>query len=265
LHPAFREALVFRDLLETRLDFAGFTLNDFADLFTALVRDPAQFMGQAQLFQLFDYRRCLEDTGDNYQRTRAWMRLTSTLTRYEARGCLALHDFGACRRMLDIGGNSGEFALQMCRAHPALAATVFDLPLVCQVGMEHLLGEPEQERIGFVRGDARHDPLPAGHDLISFKSMLHDWPEAEARAFLDKAIAALEPGGTLLIFERVPIDATSRPLPFSVLPILLFFRSYRSPQFYAGHLALRGMQQIVHREIDLDTRFMLITARKPRA
>ena len=37
----FVTALRYRDLLETKLDFAGFTINDFADLFTALVKNPA--------------------------------------------------------------------------------------------------------------------------------------------------------------------------------------------------------------------------------
>jgi len=32
------------------------------------------------------------------------MRLTSTLTRYEAAACMELHDFSGYRRMLDIGG-----------------------------------------------------------------------------------------------------------------------------------------------------------------
>ena len=129
LSARFLSALRYRDLLETKLDFAGFTLNDFADLFTVLVRDAGSFAGHARLYQLFDYRRCLDSTTENYAQARAWMRITSTLTRYEARACMRLHGFGAYRRMLDVGGNSGEFVLQLCRRHPALRGTVLDLPL----------------------------------------------------------------------------------------------------------------------------------------
>lgn len=262
LHEDFRSALSYRDLLETKLDFAGLLLDDFADHFTALIRDPERFVRQGRLFELFDYRRAETPTLENYQRTRAWMRLTSTLTRYEARACLALHDFGAHRRLLDVGGNSGELALQLCRRHPELRATVFDLPLVCDIGLEHVLAESESDRIGFVRGDLRSDPLPAGHDLVTFKSVLHDWPQEDADRFLEAAVRALEPGGTVVIFERGPFDPQLRPPTFADLPVLLFFRSYRAPDGYLATLARLGLESIDCRAVELDTPMFLIRARK---
>lgn len=262
LSRRFLDALRFRDLLETKLDFAGFTINDFADLFTALVKDSRGFAAKARLFQLFDYRKCLEPSPENYAQTRAWVRITSTLTRYEALACIGLHDFSAYRRMLDVGGNSGEFILQLCRRNPELRGTVFDLPLVCEAGMEHLLGEAEQPRIGFLPGDVRSDPLPSGCDLITFKSMLHDWPEEEARGFLGKAVQALEPGGTLLIFERGPVRVREATPPFSALPTLLFFRSYREPAWYVAELEALGLRDASVREIDLDAPFFVVSAKK---
>jgi len=261
----FLTALRYRDLLETKLDFAGFTINDFADLFTALVKDPAGFTGQARLFQLFDYRRCLDTRIENYGPTRAWMRITTTLTRYEALACLGLYDFGKHRRMLDVGGNSGEFVLQVCRRHSEIQGTVFDLPLVCEIGMEHVLGEPECTRIGFISADVRTDPLPEGYDLIAFKSMLHDWPAQEARLFLDKAARALKPGGVLLIFERGPLEVGAAAPPISMLPIMLFFRSYRPPLDYVTQLQALGFEGVGYQTIQLDSPFFLVTGRKPGA
>lgn len=261
----FLDALRYRDLLETKLDFAGFTINDFADLFTVLIKNAGGFMGQARLFELFDYRRCLEPSIENYAVTRAWMRITSTLTRYEALACMALYDFGGHRRMLDIGGNSGEFILQLCRRNAGLHGTVLDLPLVCEIGMEHVLAEPEGSRIGFVKADIRSDLVPLGYDLITFKSMLHDWPAQEARQFIDKAARSLSPGGTLLIFERGPLRVGAAAPPMSMLPILLFFRSYRPPLDYATQLQGLGFQEIRHQEIELDSPFSLVCGKKPRA
>ncbi len=262
LSREFTLALRYRDLLETKLDFAGFTMNDFADFFTAMVKNPGSAAPQGRLFELFDYRRCFDPTIENYQRTRAWMRLTSTLTRYEARACMRLHDFGRYRRMLDIGGNSGEFILQLCRKFPELRGTVLDLPLVCEIGMEHVLAEPEHPRITFVKADIRNDSVPAGYDLVAFKSMLHDWPEEEADRFITKAARSLSPGGTLLIFERGPLQVREAAPPFSLLPVLLFFRSYRLPAVYMRRLEALGLKDVEHREIELDTPFFLVTARK---
>ncbi len=65
--------------------------------------------------------------------------------------------------MLDVGGNSGEFVLQICRKNPAILATVFDLPLVCEIGLEHIQPQPEADRITFVKGNAVYDNLPTGY------------------------------------------------------------------------------------------------------
>lgn len=262
LTEAFTDVLRYRDLLEAKLDFAGALINDYADGFTDMVRGPEKFAGTSRLYELFDYRRCLVDTFENWQRTRGWMRLTTALTRYEARALLQLHDFREHRRLLDVGGNSGELALQACRQNPELRATVMDLPLVCDIGLEHVLGEPEHARIGFVTRDIRTQPLPTGHDVICFKSMLHDWPEADALGFLQKAAEAVEPGGTLVVFERGPLEPTTIP-PFSSLPLMLFFRSYRSPGVYMRHLEALGMQDVRRQDITLDSVFHLVTARRP--
>ncbi|MCU0597419.1 MAG: methyltransferase, partial [Desulfobacterota bacterium] len=213
--------------------------------------------------RLFDYGRCFEPSKDNYERTKQWMRITSTLTKFEAQGCLAHHDFGCYGRMLDIGGNSGEFVLRICRKHPAIQATVFDLPLVCDIGMEHVRSESEANRIAFVKGNALSDELPTGFDLVTFKSMLHDWPEKEAREFIAKASQALKPGGTLLIFERGPIEVDEGALPYSAIPMLLFFRSFRGPSLYREQLGALGFQNITVQRIDLEMPFYLVTGVKP--
>ena len=264
LSAPFRAALAYRDLLEARLDFAAATLPDYHQLFSTLIRRPDAFVQRARIFDMFRYDRCFEATADNVARTRRWVRLTTTLTKYEARACLAHHDFTRYRRMLDIGGNSGELALRLCRAYPALSASVLDLPVVCDIGEAHLAQQPEATRILFLRGDARRDPLPTGHDLICFKSFLHDWPPDEALRLIDKAAAALAPGGTLLIFERGPITVGNAVPSYAMIPNLLFLYYLRPPDAYATRMAASGLTAAEVRQIDLEMPFHLVTARKPR-
>jgi SAM-dependent methyltransferase len=261
LTATFRLVLRYRDLLQAKLDFATLVAGDFLGGFTALIQDPRQFMAHARLFKLFDYQRCFDDSPESFEQTRRWMRFTTALTRYEAPVCLRHHDFSRHRRMLDVGGNSGEFALRACKENPALEATVLDLPLVCAIGRQHVRAEPEAERITFLPGDARAGPLPTGFDLITFKSMLHDWPDEDARSFLSRAAEALEPGGILLIFERGPLEVRG-PLPYGQLPMLLFFRSFRQPGFYTEHLAGLGLRDVAVQSVELESPFFLVTARK---
>ncbi len=263
LDPAFVEALRFRDIMEAKLDFANLVTPDIIEMFTPLLFDSRQFMQRARLFQLFDYGKCLEDSPEARASTRRWMRFTTSLTKYEAAACLTCFDISSYRSLMDIGGNSGEFSLRLCRANPNLYATVVDLPLVCSIGREHVSREPESPRIQFVSANALADPLPPGADLITFKSVLHDWPEEAALQFLSKAAHALEPGGTLLVFERGSHVPSSSPPAYSNLPILLFFRFYRSHTFYTQALSRLGLVDISVVAIDLEMPFYLVSGRRP--
>ena len=262
LSQQFMNALPYCDLLRAKLEFANFVAPDFTDLFSVLIKRPDRFGHHARVFDLFGYNRCFNYSPENYDLTKRWVRITTSLTRYEAQVCMKYHDFGPYGRILDIGGNSGEFVLQICKKHPRIFATVFDLPLVCDIGREHVGSEPEDEKITFIKGNALVDVLPKGFDLITFKSMLHDWPEKEAEELILKASQSLAPGGTLLIFERGPFEFSDTTLPYSIIPFLLFFRSFRSPQIYKDQLKKLGFHDIRIQRIDLEMTFFLVTAIK---
>jgi hypothetical protein len=262
LADEFLHALKFRDLMQLKLQMANYAAHDFLDYFSDLVCRPDRFGQNSRFRRLFSYGLCFDESKENYERTKQWMRITTTLTRYEAQVCLAYHDFSRCRRILDVGGNSGEFALRICRSFPDVHATVFDLPLVCEIGLEHVRSEPEAGRIAFVKGNALTDPLPGGFDLVTFKSMLHDWPEREAAGLMAGAGESLVPGGTMLIFERAPIRFEAGNIPPSMVPMLLFFHSFRQASFYASKMGEMGFRDVRTGTIDLDTPFHLITGVK---
>jgi SAM-dependent methyltransferase len=262
LSAGFRRALEYRDLLEAKLEFAHIAALDMLDGFTHLVRSPDRFVRNSRIYRLFCYEQALESGPGRQEVTRRWVRITTALTRYEAGVCIERHDCSRYRRMLDVGGNSGQFALEMCRRNPAIRVTVLDLPLVCQIGEAHVRYAPEADRIAFVRGNALADRLPTGFDLVTFKSMLHDWPAEEMKRLLAQAARSLEPGGTLLIFERGPLEIREGRLPYSMLPFLLFAHAFRSPDVYLEQMEELGFRDIAVQRIDLETPFFLVTGNR---
>ena len=263
LSDRFTAALPYRDLLEAKLDFLRVAVPDFLLGLADLVRDERRFMAQSRLFKVFDYTRAAAPGDDNTEWTRRWVKYTTALTRYEAQACLERHDFTRYAQLLDVGGNSGEFAAQLCARHPRLQATILDLPNVCRIGDAHLRGRAEAARIRFVAGDARTDAWPGDLDIVTFKSMLHDWPDQEATLFMTRARDALRPGGTLLIFERTPLPLADGPVPYGSIPILLFARSYREASWYESRLAGLGFAAVRTQHVTLDTPFMIVEASAP--
>ncbi len=263
LTEEFLQAMKFRDLLEMKLQTSLFSAHDFLSYFSDLLCRPEQFAQESGFRRLFAYNRCFDDSRESYDATKQWMRITTVLTKYEAGVCLAHHDFSRYGRVLDVGGNSGEFVLRICKSHQDIMATVFDLPLVCTIGSEHVRPEPEAERITFVKGNALSDRLPGDFDLVSFKSVLHDWPDNPARRLMQNGWSALKPGGTMLIFERNAFAGDLQSVPFSLLPFFIFFHSFRSPLFYRQCMEDLGFEDIRVQEILLEMPFSLICARKP--
>ncbi|WP_236960760.1 methyltransferase [Methylobacterium durans] len=259
----FRAVLPARDLIEAKLAFAAAAAEDLRTLFPAFVGDMPAFMGRSRTFELFRYDRCFDLTPENLAATRRWVSYTTCLTRYEAGPCLDRIDLTRHRRLLDLGGNSGEFAAHACARAPHLSATVVDLPVVCALGRENLAGRAEGARTAFHPCDMRRDALPTGHDLMTFKSVLHDWPPEEARALLIRAGAVLEPGGRLVIFERAPLPRRGRRADFASAPNLVFEPFFRPADLYREVLQGLGFSEITAGLVALETPFHLIEARKP--
>ncbi|UZK69534.1 methyltransferase [Sphingomonas sp. S1-29] len=109
--------------------------------------------------------------------------------------------FAEHRRILDVGGGEGAFALQLARrvAGPALA--MFDLPAVAARATARFEAAGVADRIAAHGGDFIAGPLPNGHDCITLIRILHDHDDAPALQLLRNIHAALPPGGVLVIGE----------------------------------------------------------------
>jgi SAM-dependent methyltransferase len=263
LTKSFQRALKFTDLIFEKVRFSNLIAEDYLGNTEAFFRGSAWFQESSKIFELFDYSSCIELSKTNLSKTASWMNYTTTLTKYESGAFLSKIDLSGYRRMIDVGGNSGEFAYRLCSAYPCLRAVVADLPVVCHLGKRHLQAlQDGQHVVDFMPWDLRQYPLPGGFDLISFKSVLHDWPEDHVIGLLQEAYDSLPLGGSVVIFERQTWDYLKTPIDFSNLPIALFCDSYRDPGIYIRMLLTRAWQSIRVFTLQLDSTFMLLLATK---
>lgn len=124
-------------------------------------------------------------------------------------------DWNHIRTVVDVGGGTGALLAEVLRAHPALRGTLVDLPRT--VARAAGMFEGIEDRVTF-SGQSFFDPLPAGADLYLLKSVLSDWPDAEATAILRRCAEAARPSGRVVLLNGVtPDDQPSQALWAMVL------------------------------------------------
>jgi SAM-dependent methyltransferase len=209
----------------------------------------------------------MEVTPENLQAASGWTRFTTVLTKYESAPALDLLDLASAKTFIDMGGNTGEFARQICSRNPQLKGVVVDLPVVCALGREYIARSAplsDAARLSFFPTDMRTGALPQAADLVSFKSVLHDWPDADAELLMDRAASLVRPGGYFAIFERAPIAMRGKRVPYVMAADLVFLHFLRPANLYLRKLEQLGLVLLDHRLIELDIGFHFILAQRPR-
>jgi SAM-dependent methyltransferase len=171
------------------------------------------------------------------------MHSLSTMT---ARTLGDAYDFSRYRRLLDIGGGSGAFDIELCGQYGELTATVFDLPHVAAIAAANIARAGLDDRITTTGGDF-FGAFPSGHDLHLFSMILHDWDEAKNRALLRRSYDALAPGGTVVISELLVNDDKTGPAPAALMSLNMLVetegRNY-TPAEYTGWLEEAGFRDV---------------------
>jgi cyclopropane fatty-acyl-phospholipid synthase-like methyltransferase len=105
------------------------------------------------------------------------------------------------RTVLDIGGGHGWFAVQLCRRHAELAATVLDLPGAALVGRDLVAATGLADRVGYLAGDARVADLGGPYDQVLCFNLVHHLGADQVPALMRRAYEALAPGGRIAVLD----------------------------------------------------------------
>jgi len=112
-------------------------------------------------------------------------------------------DLSGAKRMLDVGGGTGAFAITLCKAFPGLDATVVDFPNVATIGREFVDKAGLSDRIHYIEGDGLKADWPRNQDVILMSYLLSGVPGETHEGLIKRAYDHLAPGGRLLIHDFV--------------------------------------------------------------
>ncbi|QWV99297.1 methyltransferase [Geomonas nitrogeniifigens] len=121
-------------------------------------------------------------------------------------------DLQGRRRLLDLGGGPGTYAIHFCRQNPQLDAVICDLPTTRTFAEQTVSRFDLSDRIGFVAADFEQDDLPEGFDVAWLSHVLHGIGHDACARVLKKTVSVLEPGGLILIQEFILDDTRDAPV-----------------------------------------------------
>ena len=174
-------------------------------------------------------------------------------------------DFSRFRRLLDIGGGSGAYDIELCKQYGELRATVFDLPHVAEIAAGKIAEAGLADRVDAV-GGSFFDSLPGSYDVHLLSMILHDWDEAKNRALLRRSFEALPSGGAVVISELLVNDEKTGPAPAALMSLNMLVetegRNY-TPAEYAVWLEEAGFRQIETIWFDAPAANGAVIGRKP--
>jgi hypothetical protein len=140
---------------------------------------------------------------------RRYHRATYSIGRGAGRLFVRQVDLSGKRHLIDIGGGSGAYCIEACKAHPGLRASVLDLEPVAVVAREFIAEQGLSDRVEALACDFNKDAFPAGADVAVMASNLPMYGRDEFRAVVRKAHEALAPGGEMhLIGEALNPERT---------------------------------------------------------
>jgi demethylspheroidene O-methyltransferase len=194
-----------------------------------------------------------------------YSRLMASSLSMLAEDILEAYPMRAHQHLLDVGGGLGAFVRAVADHEPDLALTLFDLPAVATSARIELDASGHLPRIEVIGGDAIHDPLPGGVDLVSFVRILHDHDDESALAFLEAARRALVPGGTVMIAEpmRAPGAEKVGDAYFGFYLLAMGQGRPRSPEEIGKLFELAGFERIAEKKTRRPMLTSLVVAKKP--
>jgi len=121
-------------------------------------------------------------------------------------------DLSGRRRLLDLGGGPGTYAIHFCLQNPGLQATVYDLPTTRPFAEKTIGRFGVGDQVVFHDGDYHVDPVPGSYDVVWLSHILHAEGPAGCRTILKKAVGALAAGGRILVQDFLLDDSMAAPL-----------------------------------------------------
>jgi hypothetical protein len=107
------------------------------------------------------------------------------------------------KKILDVGGNTGKFALQCLAYNDNVHVSIVDLPGQLEMAKSNAAATPYSERLSYIETNLldASQSLPCGYDAIWFSQFLDCFSENEIVSILTRCVDAMSDNARVFILE----------------------------------------------------------------
>ena len=174
-------------------------------------------------------------------------------------------DIKGARRLLDLAGGPGTYAIACAKANPQLHAVVFDLGHTIKLTQEFIRAAGLEERVTTQAGNCLEDTFGKNvYDAILVSNLLHIYNPENNTKILKKCRDALKDEGQVIIHEFVLDETRTRPQFAALFSLNMLIGTQEGASYseseYRAWLEDAGFKHI--RKIDLESNSSLIIGKK---
>ena len=140
---------------------------------------------------------------------------------------LAIIHANNTRHLLDVGGNTGRFAMRCVASNPTIEVTICDLPQQIKMMKQATDGQPGSERIHGVGMNILDEsvafPTDTRYDVIWMSQFLDCFSEQQIVSILRRAAAVLDSNNRIYIMETLWDSQDYVPAAMSLTMTSLYF------------------------------------------
>lgn len=149
--------------------------------------------------------------------------------------------------LLDVGGNTGKWAIACCNHNPSTQVGIVDLPRQLKIAEQNIKAHGISNRVRFHPTDmlSSNSRLPEKYDVIWMSQFLACFSEEEIVSILDKTVAVMNAHNTLYILEPFWDLQTAEAAAFSMICISLYFTCFANgnSKMYRSDVMMRCIEK----------------------
>ncbi len=114
-----------------------------------------------------------------------------------------MFDLSNTKRMLDVGGGSAAFSMELVKRNLSIKAVVLDLPHVIPLTKKYVEEEKLKDNFDFIEGDYLTKDFGSGYDLILLSAIVHINSYDQNKTLIQKCADALNSKGMVIINDFI--------------------------------------------------------------